>query len=74
MVTSVQICLPWGLVLNFKLVLVLVIVGFAAACGVKSPPLIPAESVIPSYEEKFIEKEIKDSKEIDIEEQEDMDQ
>jgi len=51
-----------------------VIVGFAAACGVKSPPLIPAESVIPSYEEKFIEKEINDSKKIDIEEQEDMDQ
>jgi len=74
MATLVLICLPWGLVLSFKLLLILTIVGFVTACGVKSPPLIPPESVIPSYEEKFIEKEIKDSKEIDIEEQEDMDQ
>ena len=74
MATLVQTCLPWGLALNFKWALILVIVGFAAACGVKSPPLIPPESVIPSYEEKFIEKEVKDSKKIDVEEQEDMDQ
>ncbi|OFZ21903.1 MAG: hypothetical protein A2202_04040 [Bdellovibrionales bacterium RIFOXYA1_FULL_36_14] len=60
--------------MSFKLALILVIAGLVAACGVKSPPLIPAESVIPSYEEKFIEKEINDSKKIDIEEQEDMDQ
>ena len=66
--------MPWGLVLSFKLVLVLAIVGLATACGVKSPPLIPPESVIPSYEEKFIEKDDKDQMEIDKEKQEDLDE
>ncbi len=45
--------------------------GLATACGVKSPPLIPPESVIPSYEEKFIEKNDKD---IEIEKPEEIDE
>jgi len=57
--------------LNFKFTLILVIVGLATACGVKSPPLIPPESVIPSYEEKFIEKNDKD---IEIEKPEEIDE
>jgi predicted small lipoprotein YifL len=40
--------------LNFKFYPLLVSLLLFASCGKKGPPKVPADSILPSYEEHFI--------------------